>query len=170
MKYKLVPRKNPQKLDDPPKLFAQPVYDGTVETNFIARQIAGRSSLTAGDIMNTLSNFFEEIPTYMLLGQTVKLDGLGTFRISFTSNGADSEDTFKVGSMKKRVSCSLPPLRSANALSTRSDTAFRIKTITNRVVVAAIAAKTTARSSNNRLLIRLFPLSFGKAWVGGIKK
>ncbi|MCD8137368.1 MAG: HU family DNA-binding protein [Parabacteroides gordonii] len=101
MKYKLVPRKNPQKLDDPPKLFAQPVYDGTVETNFIARQIAGRSSLTAGDIMNTLSNFFEEIPTYMLLGQTVKLDGLGTFRISFTSNGADSEDTFKVGSMKK---------------------------------------------------------------------
>lgn len=95
MKYKLVPRKNPQKLDDPPKLFAQPVYDGTVETNFIARQIAGRSSLTAGDIMNTLSNFFEEIPTYMLLGQTVKLDGLGTFRISFTSNGADSEDTFK---------------------------------------------------------------------------
>ncbi|WP_455638683.1 HU family DNA-binding protein [Parabacteroides sp.] len=100
MKYKLVPRKNPQKRDDPPKLFAQPVYDGTVNTNFIGRQIAGRSSLTIGDIMNVLSNFFDEIPTYLLLGQTVKLDGLGTFRISFTSDGADTEDTFKVGSIK----------------------------------------------------------------------
>lgn len=100
MKYKLVPRANPQKRDDPPKLFAQPVYDGAVNTNFIGRQIAGRSSLTIGDIMNVLSNFFDEIPTYLLLGQTVKLDGLGTFRLSFTSDGADTEDTFKVGSIK----------------------------------------------------------------------
>lgn len=100
MKYKLVPRINPQKRDNPPKLFAQPVYDGAVNTNFIGRQIAGRSSLTIGDIMNVLSNFFDEIPTYLLLGQTVKLDGLGTFRLSFTSDGADTEDTFKVGSIK----------------------------------------------------------------------
>lgn len=100
MKYKLVPRANPQKRDDPPKLFAQPVYDGAVNTNFIGRQIAGRSSLTIGDIMNVLSNFFDEIPTYLLLGQTVKLDGLGTFRLSFTSDGAETEDTFKVGSIK----------------------------------------------------------------------
>ena len=100
MKYKLVPRKNPQKRNDPPKFYAQPVYDGTVDVTFIARQIAGRSSLTTGDIMNVLSNFFEELPTYMLLGQTVKLDGLGTFRISFTSDGSETEDTFKVGTMK----------------------------------------------------------------------
>lgn len=100
MKYKLVPRKNPQKRDDPPKIFAQPVYDGQVDTTFITRQIAGRSSLTAGDILNVLSNFFDEIPTYLLMGQTVKIDGLGTFRISFTSDGATSEGEFKVGAIK----------------------------------------------------------------------
>lgn len=100
MKYKLVKRVNPQKRNDPPKLYAQPVYDGTVNTKFISRQIAGRSSLTTGDIMNTLSNFFDEIPTYLLLGQTVKLDGLGTFRISFTSDGAADEDSFTAGYIK----------------------------------------------------------------------
>ncbi|WP_288207663.1 HU family DNA-binding protein [uncultured Parabacteroides sp.] len=100
MKYKLVPRKNPQKKDDPPKVYAQPVYDGTIDTDFIGRQIAGRSSLTTGDILNVLSNFFDELPTYMLLGQTVKINGLGTFRISFTSDGAESEDKFKTTAMK----------------------------------------------------------------------
>lgn len=100
MKYKLVPRVNPQKRSDPPKYYAQPMYDGMVDIEFIARQIAGRSSLTTGDIMNVLRNFFEEIPVYMLLGQTVKLDNLGTFRISFTSDGAESEDAFKATAMK----------------------------------------------------------------------
>lgn len=100
MKYKLVARKNPQKREDPPKYFAQPVYDGVVDIEFISRQIAGRSSLTAGDIMNVLRNFFEELPTYMLLGLTVKLDDLGSFRISFSSNGSETEEGFKTTAMK----------------------------------------------------------------------
>lgn len=95
MKFKLVARKNPQQQDEAPKYYAQPIYNGMVDVDFIARQIAGRSSLTAGDIKNVLSNFLEEIPTYMLLGYSVKLNELGTFRVSFSSEGAITPDTFK---------------------------------------------------------------------------
>lgn len=120
MKVKLIARKNPQKLNDPAKFYAEPVYDGTVDIDFIARQIAGRSSLTPGDIKNVLSNFLEEMPTYMLLGRSIKLNDLGTFRIAFSSEGATTEDAFKTSmirgvkvvftpdvNMKKRITDSL---------------------------------------------------------------
>lgn len=95
MKFNLVARKNPQDRKLNAKYYAQPEYNGTVDVDFIARQIAGRSLLTAGDIKNVLSNFLEEVPTFMLLGYSVKLNELGTFRISFTSDGAVSPDVFK---------------------------------------------------------------------------
>lgn len=61
MKVKLISRKNPQKRGAPPKYYAEPQYEGTVDIDFIARQIAGRSSLTIGDIKNILSSFFEDV-------------------------------------------------------------------------------------------------------------
>lgn len=57
MKFNLVARKNPQDRKLDPKYYAQPEYNGTVDIDFIARQIAGRSSLTVGDIKNVLFNF-----------------------------------------------------------------------------------------------------------------
>lgn len=100
MKVKIIPRKNPQKREDPPKYYAMPEYTGNVDTDFIAEQIGGRSSLTKGDVKNVLSNFLEEVTTFMLLGRSVKLNDLGTFRISFSSEGAESEETFKTSMIK----------------------------------------------------------------------
>lgn len=99
MKFKLIARKNPQDLKSAPKYYAQPEYNGMVDIDFIAKQIAGRSSLTAGDIKNVLSNFLEEVPTFMLLGYSVKLNELGTFRISFSSKGTDVASDFKTTMM-----------------------------------------------------------------------
>lgn len=90
MKAKLITRKNPQDREAAPKYYAIPVYSGKVDVDFIARQISGRSSLTPGDVKNVLSNFLDELPTYMLMGYSVKLNELGTFRISFSSEGAVS--------------------------------------------------------------------------------
>ena len=63
------------------------------EVMVVAYGTAKRSSLTVGDIKNVIENFFDILPTFMLLGFTIKIDGLGTFRISFSSEGAETEDT-----------------------------------------------------------------------------
>ena len=73
MKVKIVQRKNPQKPDEPGKFYGQPVLDGVVGMDMICRQIAGRSSLTAGDVKNVLTNFLDELPTYMLMIRGVKI-------------------------------------------------------------------------------------------------
>lgn len=95
MKFKLLPMRNPQDRKSAPKFYAKPEYNGMIDIDFIAKQIAGRSSLTAGDIKSVLSNFLEEVPTFMLLGYSVKLNELGTFRISFSSKGVDVAADFR---------------------------------------------------------------------------
>ena len=99
MKFKLVPIQNPQDRKAEPKYYAKPTYNGMVDVDFIARQIAGRSSLTAGDIKNVLSNFLDEVPTYLLLGYSVKLNDFGTFRLNFSSDGATTPDKFRTSMM-----------------------------------------------------------------------
>ena len=94
MKVKIVQRKNPQKPDEPGKFYGQPVLDGVAGMDMICRQIAGRSSLTAGDVKNVLTNFLDELPTYMLMNRSVQLEDFGILRISFGSEGVDRAEDF----------------------------------------------------------------------------
>ena len=53
MRFKLVQKKNPQKREEV-KFYANPVNVGHKSLDDIARDIAGRSSLTRGDVSNVL--------------------------------------------------------------------------------------------------------------------
>lgn len=101
MKYRLIKRINPAKKNDPPKTFATPVWDGVIEIEELADQIAGRSSLTKGDILNVLQNFLDEIPHYLLMGKAVNLNKLGIFRLSFSSSGSEDATKFNVSQIRK---------------------------------------------------------------------
>jgi predicted histone-like DNA-binding protein len=94
MKYKLIERKNPQKPDEPGKLYASPVNAGTIRQRQISDDIVSLSSLSRGDVSNTIDNLLDTIPKYLLLGKSVNLEGLGTFRLSFSSRGAETPQAF----------------------------------------------------------------------------
>jgi predicted histone-like DNA-binding protein len=95
MKYKIVEKKNPQKPDVPGKYYANAVNTGKFTIKNFAKEIAGRSSLTKGDIENVLENFLDELPTFLKLGLSVQLGAFGTLRLSLASEGADSPQAFK---------------------------------------------------------------------------
>ena len=90
MKYKLVQRKNPQKPAEPGKWYPQAVNAGKVTVKQIVTDIAGRSSLTRGDINNVLDNFLDRLPAYLMLGHSVQLGSFGTIRLSVTGEGVDT--------------------------------------------------------------------------------
>lgn len=48
MKYKLIPKGNPQNKDAAPKHYAIPVYAGTINLRSISKEIADLSSLSPG--------------------------------------------------------------------------------------------------------------------------
>ena len=103
MKVKLVVRTNPRKQGDPGKWYANPVNAGKKTLRDIAKDIAGRSSLTRGDIENVLTNFMECLPSYLRDGFSVQLGEFGTMRLTLSSEGAANEKSFKTETIKPRV-------------------------------------------------------------------
>ena len=102
MKIKLVTRKNPQKKTEV-KFYANPVNAGRKTLRDIARDIAGRSSLTRGDIENVLSNFIDCLPGYLRDGFSVQLGEFGTMRLTLSSKGSETEKAFNTDTIKPRV-------------------------------------------------------------------
>ena len=103
MKIKLVKRKRPGAKDDAGKLYANPVNVGKKTMHDIAKDIAGRSSLTRGDIENVLFNFIDRLPSYLRDGFSVQLGEFGTMRLTLSSEGALNEKAFKTETIKPRV-------------------------------------------------------------------
>ncbi|MDR1339340.1 MAG: DNA-binding protein [Prevotellaceae bacterium] len=96
MKYKLRPRKNPQDRQSPGKWYATPINGGKVEQSEVAEDIVSLSSLSRGDVGNVISCLIDTVPRYLLMDKSVHLGELGTFRISFSSEGVDDPKDFTV--------------------------------------------------------------------------
>ena len=94
MKYKLVERKNPQNPQAPGKLYAAPVSNGRVSQKDISADIVLLSSLARGDVGNVIDSLIDTVPKYLLMGKSVSLGDLGTFRLSFSSKGVDTAEAF----------------------------------------------------------------------------
>ena len=90
MKYKKLLRKHPTDPTAPAKFYMQPVHDGRVNKKMITDDLVLVSSLSRGDISSVIENLIDIMPKYLLMGKSVQLGELGTLRISFSSEGADS--------------------------------------------------------------------------------
>ena len=102
MRFKLVQKKNPQKREEV-KYYANPVNVGHKSLDDIARDIAGRSSLTRGDVSNVLYNFIDCLPHYLRDGFSIQLGEFGSMRVTLSSKGAEKEEEFKTATIKPRV-------------------------------------------------------------------
>ena len=100
LKYKLIERSNPRNLKAPRKLYASPLLKGKKTLPQISKDIADISSLSRGDVHNVLLNLVGQLPKYLLDGHSVSLGELGTFRISFSSEGVESRQDFNIQKIK----------------------------------------------------------------------
>lgn len=103
MKIKLIERRKPGTKTGPGKFYASPVNVGKKNLRDIAHDIAGRSSLTRGDIENVLSNFIDCLPHYLRDGFSVQLGEFGTMRLTLSSEGGETVKAFKTETIKPRV-------------------------------------------------------------------
>ena len=60
---------------------------GNVSTSQISKEIAAYSSLSPGDVKNTLDNLVTVVSQHLQSSESVTLDGFGTFRLVMKSNG-----------------------------------------------------------------------------------
>ncbi|MDR2424936.1 MAG: HU family DNA-binding protein [Prevotellaceae bacterium] len=99
MKFKVIERINPQNRDQK-KWYAIPVNTGKFGIKDFSKEISGRSSLTRGDVENVITNFTDELPTFLKLGMSVKLGNFGTLRLTLSSEGVENRDDFNSSKIK----------------------------------------------------------------------
>jgi predicted histone-like DNA-binding protein len=98
--YKLTERGLPNDPQAPKKLYASPVSKGRKSIQAISKDLADISSLSRGDVQNVLMNLVDQIPKYLLDGQSVSLGELGSMRLSFSSEGVENEGQFNTNMVK----------------------------------------------------------------------
>jgi predicted histone-like DNA-binding protein len=99
VRLKKIQRKNPQDLTQS-KWYLTQEKAGTVGIQEIAKEIEGRSALSLGDVQSVLSNLVEILPLFLKLGQTIKLEGFGSFRVSVASDGTATAEELSARHVK----------------------------------------------------------------------
>jgi predicted histone-like DNA-binding protein len=81
---------------------------GSVRMSRIVHDIRDRSAMTAGDVKSVLTNLVELLPVYLKLGQTINIEGLGTFKSIVSSSGTETAQELTVRQAKKPKISFLP--------------------------------------------------------------
>ncbi len=89
MEYLVKKKRNPQNRDEL-KFYCTPHYNKTrVTTTDIAKELSKMSTLTPYDIKPVIDGTFTSIAEHCSKGEIVNIDGIGTFRLAFKSDGHD---------------------------------------------------------------------------------
>src|SRR5512133_2514760 len=90
LQFNAVERPNP--LTKEKKWYASPKQTGKRDLKSISKDLAELSSLSAGDVQNVIVNLIDQLPKWLMEGISVKLDGFGSFRLSFSSEGVVTKE------------------------------------------------------------------------------
>ncbi len=80
-----------------------------IGTNQIAETLASRSTVTKTDVKAVLTEMADVMSQYMAQGKSVKLEGLGSFRLGLNTKGVANEDDFDFHTQLQHVKVNFTP-------------------------------------------------------------
>jgi predicted histone-like DNA-binding protein len=92
--YVLIERGNPQKPEEPKKFYAQAKNSGEISYKILAKEIASKSSLNAGDVFNVLEVLTQVMNREISDGRIVRLGDFGSLQLSISSDGVEVAEKF----------------------------------------------------------------------------
>ncbi len=96
LKYKIYPKKDPNRPDEDEKFYARAVQDRTVDFDALVNHMAEHNSpYSRGVISGVLTDMLDCVKELVLDGKAVRLGDLGLFSIRLKSTGALTVEDFK---------------------------------------------------------------------------
>lgn len=92
--YTVSPKVNPQDLQGPRKFYAYKAPQGEVDVRSLARRISRESMLGIVETTAVIEGLLQAVPELLSEGKSVQLGEFGSFRLTLSSNGANSPETF----------------------------------------------------------------------------
>ncbi len=127
--YKLVVRKvsdlkGGAKVD---KVFASPKYNGSSDIESISKIIEARSAVSSADVKSVIDNLNFVLALELAEGRIVYLGELGNFRLSVSSQGAESKEKFANSNVKKARLIFTPGKMLKKTIKTTAFTSLEVK-------------------------------------------
>ena len=91
------------------------VRAGNVNSAQLSKEIAAYSSLSPGDVKNTLDNLVTVMTQHLQSSESVSVDGLGTFRMVMISQGKGVKTSDEVNAAQARLTVRFQPTTTKNA-------------------------------------------------------
>jgi len=100
VRIKSVSKSNPQDRVADNKFYAQVVSSGKTDLERLAYLVANQSTVREGDCYAVILSLIHNIVDELKQGKIVKLDKLGTFNISLSSDGKENADEVSANTIK----------------------------------------------------------------------
>jgi len=115
--YSVSPRINPRDKEAAPKYYGQVQASGDISLREMAERIQQTCTVHKSDVFAVLVALEDVITDALKSGEIVRLGDLGTFQISISSKGAETEEDYSDSLIKKARINFRPGLALAGALS-----------------------------------------------------
>jgi|SRR5690606_25735636 len=102
MKFNVIEIANPLDPEGPKKFYARPVHTGEVLLEDLASDISYASSINESDVYAVLQSLIREIPRNIAQGYIVRLGNMGSFRLSCSSKGSDTEEEVSAHNIERK--------------------------------------------------------------------
>ncbi|MPS72907.1 MAG: DNA-binding protein [Chryseobacterium sp.] len=100
IKFNVIPKKNPQKRDEPAKYYANIVGDGKTTLNDLAKHAGAMSTVSKADILAVLESTFSKIAEDIADGKIVYVGEYFTLQASGSSTGEEKENSVTAANIK----------------------------------------------------------------------
>ena len=100
--YKLVAKINPLNRNLAAKYYVKAIINKSVSLKELARGLAARSTTASeGDVYSVLIGMRDLMKEHLERSDKVTIDGIGSFQMSLSSEGAETEEKFNHSLIKK---------------------------------------------------------------------
>ncbi len=120
LQFSLMQRIKPGDPSAPRKFYAIARSKDQVDLRTLSKEIARISTVSSIDTMAVLEALVQILPDYLTEGRSVKLGDFGTFRLTLSSEGAETAEAFSSALIKKANLKFRPGKLIRDALSTIS--------------------------------------------------
>ena len=100
VKYVVCERGNPLQPDQQKKWYANAKSTGEIKLRALSKEIATRSTVSPADTQAVLVALTEVLVEHLAEGKIVRLGDFGSFQISLSSTGAETEAKFNASLIK----------------------------------------------------------------------
>lgn len=101
VKYTVIEKGNPRDLQAPKKWYANAKADGELSFRELSKEIAqGSTTVSDTDVMAVLNDLIKVLGRNLANGKIVRFGDFGSFQMSFSSEGAETEQAFNAKMIK----------------------------------------------------------------------